>query len=843
MRKTRKKWKDMLRHGRINIFAFLVLVILASSGLLLLRTKLLQNAQSLGMSLSRNYAAEESNNLTVYKTLLSFGTQSMETRIKDGLSEEELSEWIQMYFQRLQAVLGVESVDPYAVINGKIIAANPWEDDDTYNIYETQWYQRAIAAEGEVIFTDVYTDAIYNKPVITIAQKCANINGLLAFDIFPESLQFQVSLEELPEGSSFFLCDASGTLIYNQTDLIQTDHKLQSYISGVIEKINAGELYRYDTSVVDLEGNRRAVYYTAMDNGWISMITIPYSSILGDLYQITVVFSILFGLFFVAVIWLSWRDLKLNERIDRTNETVRVLGNSYYALYRVNVKDDTYEMIKGSKYIRSRIQKTGKYEILLNVMGEIIEPDAYHEYMESFSLQSMRKLLSKRIRNFGGDFQRQFGDEYRWVNVRVLFDESLEPQEAVLCFREVEEEKNRQLQERKLLQNALENARQSEKAKQAFFSNMSHDMRTPLNAIIGLSDLVSQYSKDPQKVSEYIEKINFSSNQLLNLINDILDMSRFEQGKVILDNQQFDLKKCIEDSMAAFRLQADKEKKNFMVSFQIDDSYVLGDSLRMSQILNNLVSNALKFTDEGDSISVEIKQLGRDKQAKYKIVVKDSGLGMSKDFLPRLFEPYARETRFSGKEISGTGLGMPIVKNLVTQMSGQIQVESELGKGSTFTVVLPFLVVNANELIENESKVSSSREISLEGRNILLAEDNLINMEIATEMLTMYGIKVTQAWNGIEAVDLFQSSPLFTYDAILMDMQMPQMDGCEAAKKIRSLSRPDATTVPIVAVTANAFTEDIAQTTSAGMNAHISKPIDFLLLCQTLSKLMMQSDR
>lgn len=164
MRKTRKKWKDMLRHGRINIFAFLVLVILASSGLLLLRTKLLQNAQSLGMSLSRNYAAEESNNLTVYKTLLSFGTQSMETRIKDGLSEEELSEWIQMYFQRLQAVLGVESVDPYAVINGKIIAANPWEDDDTYNIYETQWYQRAIAAEGEVIFTDVYTDAIYNKP-------------------------------------------------------------------------------------------------------------------------------------------------------------------------------------------------------------------------------------------------------------------------------------------------------------------------------------------------------------------------------------------------------------------------------------------------------------------------------------------------------------------------------------------------------------------------------------------------------------------------------------------------------------------------------------------------------
>ena len=211
---------------------------------------------------------------------------------------------------------------------------------------------------------------------------------------------------------------------------------------------------------------------------------------------------------------------------------------------------------------------------------------------------------------------------------------------------------------------------------------------------------------------------------------------------------------------------------------------------------------------------------------------------MSEEFQTQLFEPYARETRFFSRQVVGTGLGMPIVKSLVTQMSGQIYVESKLGQGTTFTITVPFITADAEEESRQQRQQLPTGAFSLEGKRILLAEDNMLNMEIATEVLTMHSLEVRQAWNGREAVEAFQASEPFEIDAILMDMQMPQMDGCEAARTIRALDRPDAATVPIIAVTANAFAEDIAATTAAGMDAHISKPIDFKALCSTLENLL-----
>lgn len=205
-----------------------------------------------------------------------------------------------------------------------------------------------------------------------------------------------------------------------------------------------------------------------MSNGWFSIITIPYQNILGNWNKLILILGAVFLLFLLVIIWMSWREWRLNARMERTNETVRVLGNSYYALYRIDFGQKTYEMIKGSDYVRSRIAPTGQYEELLKVAGEVIEEDAYKEFLESFSSQNIRRLVSQRIRNFGGDFRRRFGDEMRWVSVRILFDESLAPEEVVLCFREVEEEKQRQLQERRILEDALEIAKKNEAAKQSF---------------------------------------------------------------------------------------------------------------------------------------------------------------------------------------------------------------------------------------------------------------------------------------------------------------------------------------------------------------------------------------
>lgn len=835
MKAASRRRKRIFRHVWTNLLILLAFLVIGAACYHVLRIDLLKNAKTLGTSLAKSYAAEERNNLTVYETLITFGTEAIDWQLQEESDSEDVQLWISMYFQRLHDVLGVGTVDPYAVLNGRIFAANPWEGMEDYDVSDAVWYRGALAADGNVIFTNVYADGVNGAPVITVAQKCRNSDAVLAFDIFLEDFQLHSNMLDLPEGASFYLCDTEGNLIYLQTPVSDDQDELDAYVKKLQSQIQVGELEKYNAYFIDLEGRKRSVYYSNMPNGWLSIITVPHETILQELEQATAVFVVAFLFSLLSVGFLTWREILLSVRMERINETVTVLGNSYYALYRVDVRRGTYEIIKGSEEAKQILPVQGRYQDLVHMAGDVMEEAAYQEYMEDFSLTNVQKLVEQGVREFGGDFRRRFGTEYRWVNMCILFDETLGEGEAVLSFREVDREKRRQLEERKLLENALESSRQSEKTKQAFFSNMSHDMRTPLNAIIGLTDVAKKHVQEPERVRDYLEKITDSGRQLLGLINDILDMSRLEQGKVVLDDRQFDLKACIESCAAPFRIQAEEEGKHFCTGFEIRNTVVLGDPFRISQIMNNLLSNAFKFTQKGDTVVVEVKQLSFQDQVKYRIVVRDTGLGMSKEFLPQIFEPYARETRFSAGQVMGTGLGMPIVKNLVGQMSGQIQVESELGKGTTFTVELPF---QSAEQEEHPCGGTMDNPISLEGRHILLAEDNAVNMEIATEILAMNGMKVTQAWDGLEAVEYFATSLPHTFDAILMDIQMPKLDGCTATLKIRALDRSDAATIPIIAVTANAFAEDVAATAAAGMDAHISKPIDFAALCCTLGRLI-----
>ncbi len=835
--KRKGKIRRVLWNMRLSIAVFVVLLILIIAGRQTIRTSLLRNAQETGSALARSYAAEERGNLEVYENLLSFGVTTVDDLIDQGYTTEELTSWMERYFNRLQIILGEDVVTPYLILDGEAIDAAGQVAVPGYDFTGSDWYQRAMEADGAAVFTDVYLDAVSGEPVVTVAQKCRKTDNLLAFDIFPENFRFQTNPPDLNAGLSFFLCDSGGTLLYQQTDLVGTQEEIQEYVLSLIGQINAGSLDGYSDYMIDLNGQRRAAYYAVMENGWYTIITVPYSVILADLGGFTLVLALIFGVCLIGIVAMTLREMKSKARIARTDETVRVLGNSYYALYRINFGDDTYEMIKGSDYMRARMPQKGRYTDLLQAMSEVIDPDAYDDYMRSFSRENIKALVSRRVRDFGGDFRRRFGEEYRWVSVRVLFDESLAPEEVVLCYREVDQEKQGQMRERQLLEDALEVAKKNEDAKQSFFRNMSHDMRTPLNAIIGLTQLGKVKFQDLDEVQNYLGKIESSSRQLLNLINDILDMSRMEQGKVVLNHEQFDLKRCVDQCLDMFRIQASQEHKELNVRIKTEHTQVLGDSFRITQVLNNLLSNAFKFTPEGGCVSVELTQIDHGEFSKYKIVVKDTGVGMSEDFLPHLFEPYAREERFSARRTVGTGLGMPITKNLVTQMNGEIHVDSELGKGTAFTVVLPFPTAQEQTVYAaGEEKESGETSLFLKGRHILLAEDNEVNMEITTELLTMNGVKVTQAWNGKEAVECFKKSEPYTFDAILMDMQMPQMDGCEAARRIRAMRRPDARDIPILAVTANAFAEDIAATTAAGMNAHVSKPIDFKLLCQTLGQ-------
>ena len=283
------------------------------------------------------------------------------------------------------------------------------------------------------------------------------------------------------------------------------------------------------------------------------------------------------------------------------------------------------------------------------------------------------------------------------------------------------------------------------------------------------------------------------------------------------------------------------EGKSFRTTWNVDHTLVMGDAFRLTRIFNNLLSNALKFTDRGDSISVDVSQVNQHEYAQYKIVVSDTGIGMSEEFLSKIFEPYSRDPRVSSRPVTGTGLGMPLMKSMVELLNGSVVVSSTPGKGMVFTLILPFLTLHDAETPapagENEAPQAADKDY-LKGKRVFVAEDNEINLEVATELLSMMGLVVEQAENGRKALDTFRNSAPFHFDAVLMDMQMPEMNGCEAGMSIRALPRPDARIVPIVAVTANAFAEDIAETVRAGMSAHVSKPIDFEKLRVLLEKLI-----
>ena len=842
----RAERRALRRRMRLPLVAFAALTLLTLAGILLIRTALLRNARETGTALSASCAAEEEGRLSVYETLLNFGVASLDSRLAAGESREEIRDFVGMYFRRVDSVLGSGVVDPYVVLDGEILAANPWEWDAEYDYAAAPWYTQARSAEGRVIFTDVYTDAVYGRPVVTAAQSCAQDGAVMAFDILPEHLSFEAA--ELKEEESFFLCDGKGTAVYQKTALELPQEEVQAYLTSLVERISSGEL-EGGGAVRDMDGRRRAVYYTRLDNGWYSIVTVPYGVILGELWQVGWALLLMFAVSLLALFALARREQHLGERARRANETAQVLGNTYYALYRVNYERETYEMIKGSDYVRSRIPAFGPYGELLRTAGEVVEAEAFRDFTKSFSCENIRQLVDRQVSDYGGEFLRRFGGEYRWVSVRVLFDSALEAQEVVLCFREVEREKERQLQERRLLEDALQLAKQNEQSKQAFFRNMSHDMRTPLNAILGSSELARQHLDEPQRAAGYLDRIDSSGRYLLGLINDILEMARVEHGQVQLESRPFDLRKCVDDCLAAFRIQAGREGKALRENFAAGPETVVGDERRIQQILNNLLSNAFKFTPAGGEITLSVRQTEPGEYGRYEFAVADTGIGMSPEFLRRIFEPYAREMRFGDRAASGTGLGMSITRSLAALMGGEIQVESEPGKGSRFTVVLPLPSAEpgqagpAAEAAARAAARPDAGAFTLEGLSLLLAEDNEINMEITTEMLAARGVRVAQAFDGAEAVELFRQSAPFAFDAVLMDMQMPGLDGCAAARQIRALPRADAQSVPIIAVTANAFAEDVAATAAAGMDAHISKPIDFKKLAQALEQLLCAGEK
>ena len=445
-------------------------------------------------------------------------------------------------------------------------------------------------------------------------------------------------------------------------------------------------------------------------------------------------------------------------------------------------------------------------------------------------------------------YLRQSNGEYRWERIQIIPDEE-NPCEIMIFSKDIHEVKQREEKQRALLFEALASAEQANAAKRDFLSHMSHDMRTPMNAIVGLTTIAQAKLGDNEKVADALSKISSSSQHLLHLINDVLDMSRIESGKITLEEEEFNISELLESVMASIRTQAKEKRQMLVVNTQeLSTGWMLGDRFRLEQVLLNLLSNAVKYTGNDGFIMLSLCDTpsSYENMINLTVCVEDNGIGMSEEFIQRLFEPFEREVRQETASEQGTGLGLPIVKKIVERMNGTIRVDSAVGMGTCFAVTIPMKLTHSavpdeKVAVQTELAVEQQTENNISdgeyrGYRFLLVDDNELNREIGQEILQMFGAKVDLACDGQEAIDTLIHSAEGYYDAVFMDVQMPLKNGYDATRELRAVVREDLRELPIFAMTANAFADDVQDALDAGMNAHIAKPLDLATLTKVLDR-------
>ena len=819
----------------IAIFVFFLFVSLIS--LHVVRNKILENSHIMGQEIAARFATKETMKIKTQEMLLRSAAQSIEQilLVRPNWSEKEIAEEQRYFVEYIEANSEVSRFEMSAVINGKFIGTPTWEQESDPT--KLEWYQSALNNKGRVVYSNLYKIGQSEGRVLTMSMQLGDRNDVLAMHIYPEKLNALLADNKLPNHSYYYLCDPNGNIMFTINERSLSLEEQQPYVDHIFSEVRKSLQSGERSYITDYEGNKRGVYYTVSDKGWISIVTIPYDYLLGDYQNLLQWFIITLGIMLLLMLLLALRERMLNKKVEAFNEVVRVLGNSYNAIYRINFDEGKYFMVKADPLDGIEPSESGNYDDLIkNVLG-YVEPSAVEEFSVTFSLDNIRKLIEEGVCDFGGEFRQRFGNEYRWVNVRLTCDRMLQTGEAIMSFREVDAEKQKQLEHMLIIERALRVAQQNAKSRNMFFSAMSHDMRAPLNGMIGMAELAALHKDEPQAVDNYVQKIKSEGKQLLTLINDILEMAKMENGKVEHLQEDFDIYAVINDACGLFEAQASVENKQFTKKLQVNHEIVNGDVQALHQVLNNVLSNGIKYTREQGQILFEVHQGELDKKGRrdYCFVVSDTGCGMSEKFLEKIFTPFERDSLFGAQNVIGTGLGMTIVKSLVERMEGSIQVESKLDVGTTVSITIPFTVVqpdkSSNTVIEQQVQLKD-----FAGSTILVAEDNDINMEIITELLQMNGLTVIQAADGKEAVDKFNASEENSVDMILMDIQMPNMDGCQASNAIRALARKDAESVPIIALTGNAGDEDVEAAMKAGMNSYMVKPVQMKLLAQTMSE-------
>lgn len=582
-------------------------------------------------------------------------------------------------------------------------------------------------------------------------------------------------------------------------------------------------------------------------DGWIMLQVFP-STVVDQLHNLVNLegLQLGLGLFFALVLYfgiillMGVQNKKLAEANREMAYVVEGLANLYDRFVYVNLRENKYKYIANTLPPSGGLPAQGEYDTFKNYL--------ISTFKDSYDVERLaRKLEIGQIKTDMSEGTSQLRYEYRtdvdgekWEDMSIicLSRTDGEVSEVLFARQNISELKKKELQNQVALKEAYRAAEDANRAKSDFLSSISHDIRTPMNAVLGFSELIEKSAHAPEKVTEYTEQIQAAGQHLLGLINDLLDMSKIESGKISLNVSEFNISSLIDGINAVISPQVKQKNQLYRMRREgVLGEIYLGDSLRIEQILINILSNAVKYTPTGGKIDFTVRSTanGVDSVHDLEFIISDNGIGMSEQFIKRLYKPFEREQNALTSKIQGTGLGMAITKNLVDLMGGNINVVSREGEGTTVKVSLRLVAAERADFVDNRQYSDTGVNL-LEGMTFLVAEDNEINAEILCEFLSMAGAKYDLAENGEEAVKLFERNAS-RYDMILMDVQMPVMDGYEATRAIRSLGSHCAKTVPIVAMTANAFAEDIKCALSLGINAHVAKPVSLETLKATVTRL------
>jgi signal transduction histidine kinase/CheY-like chemotaxis protein len=531
--------------------------------------------------------------------------------------------------------------------------------------------------------------------------------------------------------------------------------------------------------------------------------------------------------------------LALGKQVKKTRQALHALGTAYYHISRLNLKTKKIELVKRSREMDMGIKEnTSDWDPQFKIIEDIIAEPFVQKYMEFFDIQTMAVRLHNK-ESMSSEFKKKDGSWFLSMVVPQSYDKNGNVTSVLFANRDVTDEKLRELKQEEELREAKLKAECANKAKSSFLLNMSHDIRTPMNAIIGYAELASRHLQETDKLGRYLEEIQICGKELLSMLGNVLDLARIENNKVEMEYTVSNVHECFENCVIMFQQQAESKNQTISLTEQIMYPYVYMDEPHLSEVCLNIISNAIKYTNTGGWISCNVVQKSCEKEDWCNMIISitDNGIGMSEEFQKRVFETFERERNTTSSHIEGSGIGMGITKKLVELMDGTIEVKSKQGKGSTFTVTIPCRKASEGDsLVKKNSNLRNKN--CLNGVRILLVEDNEINTEIATELLTEEGCIVETANDGVACIDMIEKADADYYKMILMDIQMPVMNGYDATLAIRKMKDTKKARIPIIAMTANAFAEDAQKGLSVGMNAHVAKPVDMNILVPTMLKFL-----